>query len=506
MRRTRIHGAIVVVLLYAAGTRAQQYASCNNVLKPAYPPPVVGSGWVAQLIANNLNKPRGIIFDDNDNLLVVERGVGIRRLIFHQVDNEACLSIAETKSVTEFQDLNHGIALSNDGKTLFASSTDKVYAWAYNASSGSLGDQRTVVQNMNVNGNGHVTRTLLMSSKQPGMLLVSKGSGDNVDDRARDRSTGVSQIRAFNMSNLPNTPYDYASEGTMLGWGLRNSVGVAEEPITGGIFSVENSVDQITRDGTDIHQDNPGEEMNFHGFLNGSTDNQGGNYGYPDCYALWDTDIPDVGSMGVGSQFSQEQNATLNDTTCSETRVAPRLTFQAHMAPLDMTFNSNGTEAYVTFHGSWDRDNPSGYKVSSIQFANGQPVAPFTSTESTADMLSNADNSACPDSCFRPVGLAIDTLGRVYMSSDTTGEIYIMAKAEITALGGPSPTTSSGMPSATDSSSAGHGIGPRAYVGYGGGGGEGAGWGFGLTALACFVTGLGAWAAFPVVEPRARRA
>jgi glucose/arabinose dehydrogenase len=183
-------------------------------------------------------------------------------------------------------------------------------------------------------------------------LLVSRGSNENIDDRASDVSTGVSQIRSFDMETLPETPFDYATTGTMLGWGLRNSVGVAEEPTTHGIFSVENSVDQITRDGTDIHQDNPGEEMNVHGFLNGSTDHQGGNYGYPECLALWDTDIPDVGTMVVGSQFPQTQNSTLNDTTCADKTVPPRLTWQAHMAPLDILFTPNGTEAYVTFHGS----------------------------------------------------------------------------------------------------------------------------------------------------------
>ena len=114
----------------------------------------------------------------------------------------------------------------------------------------------------------------------------------------------------------------------MLGWGLRNSVGVAEEPKTGGIYSVENSADQISRDGTDIHQDDPGEEMNFHGFLNGSTESQGGNYGYPDCFALWGTNIPNVGSMKVGSQFSLTQSTTLNDSLCASNYVAPRLTFQ----------------------------------------------------------------------------------------------------------------------------------------------------------------------------------
>jgi glucose/arabinose dehydrogenase len=194
-----------------------------------------------------------------------------------------------------------------------------------------------------------------MSEKQPGMLIVSRGSDGNFDLDTANVSSGRSQIRAFNMTNLTATsePYEYSSQGLLLGWGLRNSVGVAEEPLQGGIYSVENSADQIRRAGVDIHENNPGEELNFHGYLNGSTANQGGNYGYPYCLAVWDTNIPNNSGLRTGSQFSLDQNSVSNDTFCREERVAPRLTFQAHMAPLDIKFVPNGTEAFVSFHGSW---------------------------------------------------------------------------------------------------------------------------------------------------------
>jgi glucose/arabinose dehydrogenase len=206
-----------------------------------------------------------------------------------------------------------------------------------------------------MDSSGHTSRTLLMSQKEPGILVVSRGSDGNIDLDTADIASGRSQIKAFNLTNLTadSDPYDYSTQGRLLGWGLRNSVGVAEEPLTGGIYSVENSVDEIERNGVDIHQDNPGEELNYHGFLNGSTEDQGGNYGYPYCFALWDTNIPDAGDLKVGSQFSIEQTATINDTFCQQERVAPRLTFQAHMAPLDIIFLPNGTEAFVSFHGSW---------------------------------------------------------------------------------------------------------------------------------------------------------
>ena len=95
-----------------------------------------------------------------------------------------------------------------------------------------------------------------------------------------DPTTGVSTIKAFNITNVTNSAYQHARDGLLLGWGLRNSVGVAEEPITGAIYSVENSVDDIQRSGQTINENNPGEELNYHGYLNGTQSNvTGGNYG-----------------------------------------------------------------------------------------------------------------------------------------------------------------------------------------------------------------------------------
>lgn len=184
---------------------------------------------------------------------------------------------------------------------------------------------------------------------------MSRGSNANIDLETANISAGRSQIKAFDLNTLTaeSNAFNYSTAGKLLGWGLRNSVGIAEEPLSGGVYSVENSADEIRRMGVDIHQNNPGEELNFHGFLNGSTENQGGNYGYPYCFALWNKSIPSIANLMVGSQFSLEQNAVSNDTFCETERVAPRLTFQAHMAPLDIIFLPNGTEAFISFHGSW---------------------------------------------------------------------------------------------------------------------------------------------------------
>ncbi|KAK4915484.1 hypothetical protein LTR66_017082, partial [Elasticomyces elasticus] len=306
-----------------------------------------------------------------------------------------------------------------------------------------------------MNNSDHSTRTVLLSKKVPGLMVVSRGSQSNLDVLSANISTGHAQVKAFNLMNRTNT-YNYETAGLRLAWGVRNEIGIAEHPTTGGIWGVENSADQITRDGVDVSTNNPGEELNYFGYLNGTNyPEQGQFFGYPWCLTAWNTtELPQSSNLSVGSPFAFDGAGDLNgqnrtDTFCAGT-VAPRLTFQAHMAPLDIKFNNSAAQAWVTFHGSWDRQVPVGYKLSVVQFSSsGQPTAASTSTTAATDIISNMDNSACPNNCFRPVGLAFDSRGRIFMSSDASGEIYLITRT----TANPVTSSSSSAPSSTSSTS-----------------------------------------------------
>ncbi|KAM3444684.1 hypothetical protein NHJ13734_001186 [Beauveria thailandica] len=428
---------------------------CSNKLAVSYPAPVAAQGWSYQLVANGFTKPRGIQFDNDGGLLVVDAGAGLVHLSLRD-DGNTCVSVDKKTTLLASKEarkrlcagvpgpplnaLNHGIALTEDGKTLYASSADKVYEWTYDSKAVTLGDaNRTIVTNMSTSD--HTTRTLLLSRKKPGILLVSRGSQSNEDSNAQDLDSGHSQIRSFDLSQLSSgsgsgsssssaTPYAYL-DGHVIGWGLRNSVGVAEDPSTGGLWSVENSVDELHRKGRDIHQDNPAEELNYHGTVGGGSANkttQGGNYGYPVCYAIWSTaNFPDLGALTTASQFPDDDApGNVTDAACNDDYVAPRLAFQAHTAPLDIKFDADGANAYVSFHGSWNRDAPVGYRIARVAFKDGQPAAASDSMDAAVDVLATKDLSNCPDRCFRPVGLAWDAKGRLWFSSDSTGEIFVM--------------------------------------------------------------------------------
>jgi len=96
-----------------------------------------------------------------------------------------------------------------------------------------------------------------------------------------------------------------------------------------------------------------------------------------------------------------------------------------------------------------DKTNPVGYALSSIAFnaVTGQPVAPVDSKTALSEILSNPDHSKCPSGCLRPAGLVIDSTGRLFMSGDSTGEIYVFSKSTST----PTSTASGTIVTATGS-------------------------------------------------------
>lgn len=442
MTKMKTSLAAAVPLLATLASAQSSCASPSGNIKPT-----IASGFNLQVVASGLSKPRGIAFDDQGHLLVVEQGSGV--ISSHTVSEQnGCVTLGDTTTVVAAGlQLNHGIQVN--GSTLYASNVDSAYSWAYNSTARTVSNQEEWLTGMN--NTDHSTRTLLVSEFAPGLMVVTRGSGSNLNFASATESNGPAQVRAFNVANRTGV-YNW-TDGLVLGWGNRNEVGIAEHPETGGIYGVENSADQIMRDGVDVSTNNPGEELNFFGYLNGTPSaNQGGFFGYPWCLAAWNvSELPNNNGYVVGDQFAFDASPDLDnqnrtDAFCLNETVDPRLTFQAHQAPLDIKFNDSGREAWITFHGSWDRTDPVGYKLSLVQFENGEPVDPSTSTTAAVDILANQNLSACPDNCFRPVGLAFDSQGRVFMSSDASGEIYM-----ITRTSAENNTTPSGLPTTSAS-------------------------------------------------------
>lgn len=110
----------------------------------------------------------------------------------------------------------------------------------------------------------------------------------------------------------------------------------------------------------------------------------------------------------------------------------PTLPLPAHYAALGITFydgtgcnTSAGAfpcsmigDAFVAFHGSWNREPPEGYKVVRI------PINPQTRlpTGEMLDVIFEPSPGSC-GRCFRPVNAVFDLRGHLMVSTDGSNEI-----------------------------------------------------------------------------------
>jgi glucose/arabinose dehydrogenase len=185
---------------------------------------------------------------------------------------------------------------------------------------------------------------------------------------------------------------DGASE-VVLARGLRNSVDFAWHPVTGELWALENG-------GDGLGDDDPPEEINVI--------QPGGDYGWPDC-------IADRRALDWGEDARPGR--------CPVTQ-APEQQMQAHSAPLGITFYT-GTQfpeeywndAFVAFHGSWNREEPTGYKVVRVKAQSGRAAG-------VEDFLWGFLDPESRTASGRPVDVVVGPDGALYVSDDHTGNIY----------------------------------------------------------------------------------
>ncbi|KAI9719286.1 MAG: hypothetical protein M1812_003616 [Candelaria pacifica] len=136
-----------------------------SALKPSYAALSLAPGYKAQLIFTDSNKPRGITVDDQGHLLVVQQGVGVSSLTIEATNG--CLKVTQNVSVVENANLAHGITISGDGKTLYASSTEASFSWPYDAAKSTADSTGSdIIAISNTSDSDHIPRTLLYSGIQ----------------------------------------------------------------------------------------------------------------------------------------------------------------------------------------------------------------------------------------------------------------------------------------------------------------------------------------------------
>ena len=230
-------------------------------------------------------------------------------------------------------------------------------------------------------GGGHRTRTIDVGPD--GMMYLTIGSLCNVCIEEDERRATMMR---FDLDG---------SNGEIIATGLRNTVGYdfAED---GTIWSADMGRDQI---GDDI----PFEEINII--------EEGKDYGWPYCW----------GDGIANPEFPESADYCLNQT------VHPVFNFQAHSAPLGVSFlNDSARQSWpeplnegllLAMHGSWNRTVPTGYKVVWFDLS-GEQIKQYNLVSGWLDESAEAWG--------RPVGLGFDDEGNLYISDDKRGVIYKM--------------------------------------------------------------------------------
>ncbi|MDP6437118.1 MAG: PQQ-dependent sugar dehydrogenase [Gammaproteobacteria bacterium] len=175
--------------------------------------------------------------------------------------------------------------------------------------------------------------------------------------------------------------------------GIRNSVGFDWHPDTGTLWFTENG-----RDG--MGDDVPKDELN-------SAPEKGLHFGFPFCHA---TNVvePSAELASLGS--------------CATSR-APALELGPHVAALGIVFYTGDmfpaeyrNQAFIAEHGSWNRSERIGYRVSLVRFSDPDTVASY---ETFAEgWLQDGEILG------RPVAVTVIPDGSLLVSDDRRGAIY----------------------------------------------------------------------------------
>jgi glucose/arabinose dehydrogenase len=210
-----------------------------------------------------------------------------------------------------------------------------------------------------------------------GKLYVPIGAPCNVCDRP-----GYAVITRMNADG---------SGREVVARGVRNTVGFTWHPRTGELWFTDNGRDFLG-------DDTPPCELNRLG-------SPGAHFGYPFCHGR-DVVDPELGKLG----------------RCADI-VAPVQELPAHSAPLGVKFYTGSMfpadyqgRAFVAEHGSWNRSEPTGYRVSTVRLEGDR----------AADYEVFAAGWLVPDGKVkgRPVDLLVLADGSMLVSDDHAGAIY----------------------------------------------------------------------------------
>ena len=344
--------------------------------------PTVPPGFHVNIFAEDFSVPRFLTTAPNGDIFVADRGAG-QVIVLRDPQHTGGASQREVFAAG--LRLPFGIVFHED--YVYVANTGEVVRFRYDKqTSKRLGEAEHILDLPP--GGGHYTRTLAFS-KDEQHLFISVGSSGNIDIE-KDQRRGAVLVCDPDGKNARI----YAS-------GLRNSVGLAVEPVTGAVWSAVNERDEL---GDNLPPD----------YLTLLKD--GGFYGWPYSY--------------IGDNVDPRVRPQRPDLVAKA--IIPDVLLGAHVAPLQFAFYT-GTQfpesyrggVFIAEHGSWNRASRAGYQVAFVGFKDGKAAAdpvPFLTGFLPDPAKSNVNG--------RPVGVAVAADGALLVSDDGGGLIYRISYAK----------------------------------------------------------------------------
>ncbi len=346
-----------------------------------------------------------------------------------------------------FQDGGHGgtgIALYNG--FVYAESNDRIMRYPLTA--GSIvpkGNGETVVSGMPLTGD-HPMHPLIIDAQ--GAMYVDVGTETNAcqEDNRKPKSPGHSPCTEL-LTRGGIWRYDANRTGQVFSpaerfaTGIRNGEGLAFDSTGPGLFATQHGRDQLHNNWPDLYQPEQEATLPAEELLHLQ---QGGDYGWPECYF-------DAGQdkLVLAPEYGGDGGKAVGP--CAG-KIGPVAAYPAHWAPDDLViygadqFPAHYRQgAFIAFHGSWDRAPyaQGGYNVVFQPLQNDRASGPC---EVFADGFAGAGKSL-GKATHRPAGLALGPDGALYVADDVTGRIYrIVYKGGAQAAGATTPCPSASAP------------------------------------------------------------
>ena len=346
----------------------------------------VPAGFKIEEFSRGLENPRYLLTAPNGDIFVAETGAN-KIMVLRDTKGDGKPEVKEVFT-ENLMHLPFGLAFYPPGPNpqyLYAANTDGVVRFPYKNGDLQASGSGEKLPAKIVGGGGHSTRALAFSPDGK-TLYVTVGSGSNVDDR----NNPIERERALVWQMNPD-----GTDQKVFGYGIRNPVGLAIRPGTGEVWVSTNERDGL---GDDLVPDYITQVV------------PGGFYGWPWYYM---GNHEDPRKKGMHPELADKV-------------LKPDVPVQSHSASLNLTFYTGEQfpaayrgDAFAAFHGSWNRNQRTGYKIIRVPINKDSGKAEGGYEDFVTGFVKQDGNV-----WGRPVGVTVAKDGSLLFSEDSEDIIW----------------------------------------------------------------------------------